>query len=836
MVVHEEARIEPRAEAWSGFIEDGAIARALANYYSDASLTVTVEWNIYEELLMLVDLLHLSRSLRRSPASAGAAILTLSLTLGAGGSIFAVVHAVLLTPPPFRDPDALVIVGEIPIDGPAAAPRAVSYATFERWRDRAGSLATMEAGDGTNLTLTELGAAERVSANDVTPGYLTLLGSIPALGRAFEFEDVGRPVAIISHAFWRGKLAADPGVIGRPIILGGQSHTIVGVLPERFLFELNPSEVWRPLPVTPAQAARVGYRVSVLARLAPNVSRASLGAALDDVSRTSSPPARIVVIPIATAISGDAARTLGLLAGAAALAVLIAFTNFTGLLLVRSIDRRRELAIRSALGARRSEIARQLLLEAQAFVALGTVGGGLLALWLTPAVSRLALEQFGGLRHRDVAISWDLIAVMAIAASACAWLCALPPARMAARRSVLDVLRRGATSPPRELLLRRVFVTGEVALAFVLLACVTLLGGSLLRLLKVNPGFDARGVLALQVSVPAANYTLDRVVSFYAALQNALEDRLGRRSIAIVNEIPLTSDRGRGLVSVRPTDVGRESVVRETSPAYFDVMRIPLLAGRPFETRDDSSAPPRVVISKSLAEGLFAFEQPIGRQIWLAAGAQMAEIIGVAGDVKHRALDEAPLPTVYLSALQAPSRSSVVVVRSARPDADVIAAVREEVRRLDGNLPVYRVQSMQDVVAASPGMPARRVLTATFMGFALLALVLGAIGLFGVVAHDVASRRAELALRIALGADPMRILSATLGQGAVMVGSGLAVGGLLSIWTGRALSGAGFVTDRFDVLSVSVPATMLIIAGTAAVLPAARRAARTDPVTAVRSE
>ena len=782
---------------------------------------------------MLVDLLHLSRNLRRSPASAGAAILTLSLTLGAGASIFAVVHAVLLTPPPFKNPDALVVVGETSIDGPAAAPRGVSYATFEAWRERAGSLAEMEAADGTNLTLTELGAAERVSANDVTAGYMTLLGVTPALGRAFELEDVGHPVAIVSHAFWRGKLAADPRAIGRPLILGGQSHTIVGVLPERFLFELNPSEVWRPLP---PQAARAGYRVSVVTRLAPNVSPASLAAALDDVSRASSPPARVVVIPIATAISGDAARTLGLLAGAAALAVLIAFANFAGLLLVRSIDRRRELAIRSALGARPREVARQLLLEAQALVIMGTAGGVLLALWMTPAVSRLALEQFGGVRHRDVAISWELIAVVAIAASACASFCALLPARLAARRSVLDVLRRGATPPPRELILRRVFVTGEVALAFVLLACMTLLGGSLLRLLKVNPGFDARGVLALQVSVPAATYNLERVVSFYATLQNALEERLGRRSTAIVNEIPLTSDRGRGPVSVRPNEVGLEAVVRETGPAYFDVMRIPIVAGRSFEPRDNASAPPRVVINESLAERLFAFEQPIGRQIWLAAAAQMAEIVGVAGDVKHRALDEASLPTVYLSAFQAPSRSNIIVVRSARSDADVIAAVREEVGRLDGNIPVYRVRSMPDVVAASPGVPARRVLTTTFMGFALLALVLGAIGLFGVVAHDVASRRGEIALRIALGADPMRILSATLGQGAVMVGSGLAVGAVLSIWAARALTSFGFATGRFDALSASVAATVLIMAGAAAVLPAARRAARTDPLIALRSE
>jgi predicted permease len=540
---------------------------------------------------------------------------------------------------------------------------------------------------------------------------------------------------------------------------------------------------------------------------------------------------------VATAIAGDATRTLGLLAGAAALAMLIAFTNLAGLLIVRSIDRRRELAVRTALGARQSEIARQLVLEAEALAAMGIVGGVLLALWMTPAVGRLALEQFGNVANREVAVSWRVIGVVAMVAAACAGICGSLPALFVARRRLVDVLRRGATPPPRELALRRLFVIGEVALAFVLLVSVTLLGRSLLSVLTVNPGFDAHGVLTMQVSIPAASYTnLERVVSFYSALQSALEERLGAQAISIIDEIPLTGDRGRSLVSVRPTEVGREAVVREAGPAYFEVMRIPVVAGRQFDPGDTSSAPPRVVVSESLAERLFAFEPPIGRHIWLAAAAQTAEIIGVVGEVKHRALDEAFSPTVYLSAFQSSSRSRILVVRSARPDADAIAAVREEVARLDGDLPVYRTRSMREVVVVSPGVPARRVLTATFMGFALLSVVLGGIGLFGVVAHDVASRRAELALRIALGADPMRILSATLGQGALMVGSGLAVGGVLSIWAARALSGVIFAAGRLDIQSVGVAAAVLMVVGTGAVLPAARRAAHTDPLIALRSE
>jgi putative ABC transport system permease protein len=300
----------------------------------------------------------------------------------------------------------------------------------------------------------------------------------------------------------------------------------------------------------------------------------------------------------------------------------------------------------------------------------------------------------------------------------------------------------------------------------------------------------------------------------------------------------LTHDRGRRVVRAQPTDPRREAVLREAGTGYFDVMRIPIVAGRAFDARDNSGTPPRVVVSESLAETLFPREQAIGRQMILGGGrfAVMVEVIGVVGDVKHRALDEAFLPTVYLSAWQAPSRNVILVIRGQRPDADVGAVVREEVARLDRDVPVQGGRSMENMVQASPGVPARRVLTATFMGFALLAIVLAGIGLFGVVAHDVASRRKELALRLALGADPMRIAMRTIGQGAWLVAAGLLTGGVLSIWTTRALGSMVFETGRFDPRNILVAAAVLMVVGAAAVLPAAQRAARTDPVTALRSE
>ena len=784
---------------------------------------------------MTIELRHLGRTLRRSPASAAAAVLTLAVTLGAGASIFGVVDAVLLTPPPFTDPDAVVTIGETPLDESGSAPRAIAYATLEAWRDRARSLAVIEAFDPTFLTLTGMGAAERTRATDVTPGFLTLLGATPMMGRAFTDDDVGRPVAIVSHAFWRGKLGANPDAIGRAIVLGGQTHTIVGVLPERFVYGLDITDIWRPLPLTPALAARGGGRVQAIARLAPNVAPASLAAALDDVSRMSTPPARVLATRVAVAFAGGAARPLGLLAGAAALAMLIAFINLAGLLIVRSIDRGRELAVRTALGASRMEIAQQLVLEALAIAATGTMAGAVLAYWLTPEVARLALQQFIGIGSREIAVSWRVIVAVSMLAAACACVCGAIPAIVASRRNVMDVLRRGATAAPRERWLRRVFVTAVVSVAFVLIVSVTLLGRSLFTVLAINPGFDGDGVVTAAVGLSPAKYPSDdRIVSFYSTLESELSPRLGARAIAIIDELPLTHDRGRRLVSVRDTDPRREAVIRSASTAYFDVLRIPVLAGRTFERRDDASAPTRVVISESLAARLFPRESPIGRQLLLAPGNQPAEIIGIVGDVKHRSLDEQILPTVYVSAWQFPSRGSRLVLRSTR--ADAMATVVEQVRRLDSELPVYDRAPMSDVVAASPGVPVRRVLGATFLGFALLAVLLGAIGLFGVVAHDVASRRAELALRMALGANPTRILTTTLGQGAWMVGSAIVLGGGLSFWASQAIAAVISTSGAIDFMSAAAAAGVLILVGICAVLPAARRAARIDPLVALRGE
>ena len=785
---------------------------------------------------MRLDILHLFRSLRRSPASALAAVLTLSLTLGAGAAIFAVVDAVVLTPPPFANPEALVIVRETPAGEAAVSLRATPFGRFEAWRQRAGAIAQLEAMDGTNLTMTGLGTAERVSAMDVTPGYLPLLGVMPVAGRGFDSSDIAQPVVIVSHAFWTNRLGGDPGAVGRQIVLGSRPHTIVGILPEKFSFTLSSGDLWRPLPVTVATAVRTGYRVSALARLGPGATAADLSAALDGVSGAAVPPLRTEVTPIASVIAGDAPKMLALLAGAAAIAMIVALTNLAGLLLVRAIDRRRELAVRTALGAGRASIVRQLLLEAQAIVILGATGGALLALWLTPIVAGLALQQFGGVGPSGIAVNWRGIILISLAACAVAALCVLLPSVASARNGIVDVLRRGITAPPRDRRMRRVFVTAQIALAFVLLVSVTFLARGWMTLLRTPMGFEANGVISLAVSLPGARYaTTERVGTFYATLQNSLRQRLGDRAAAIIDELPTTGDRGRLAVAERPGEPRGEAVIRSASRDYFEVMRIPIAAGRAFDATDTASAPRRVVVSSLIAQRLFG-AAAVGRQVWLGAGTQPAEIVGVTGEVKHGALDGPPTPTVYLPALQVPSPSSLIVVRSQRPTGDVINEVRNAVAGLDPDLPVYAVRSMSDIVARSPGIPVRRVLTAAFTGFAVIALVVGALGLFGVAAHDVATRRAELALRIALGANPRRILMGTMQQGALMVGAGLMAGGLLSIWTSRAVGALVSTRVSFDIAGIALPAMVIMLTGIAAVFPAARRASRTDPLAALRNE
>ena len=786
---------------------------------------------------MFIELRHFSRVIRRSPTSAAAAVLTLALTLGAGTALFALVDAVVLTPPPFAEPESLVLLGEVPMESMRAFPRPVSWTTFERWREYRHVVPQIEGFDPTNMTLTGHGPAERVSATAVTPGFFSLLGVSPTLGRTWSEEHAESDVAVVSEGFWRAKLGNDRNVLGSLIVLGGRSVTVIGVLPKRFTFGLNPSDVWVPLRRFAADSRDGGPPVRVLGRLAPGSTAARASLTLDQVSGRATPPARAVALPLAGVIAGALGSIVPLLLLGASVAIALAVINLTGLLVVSAIERHREFAIRRALGAGAWQLAKQLLIETHVLVASGAIGGVLVALWITPLVGRLALDQFRSASTSDLQVNWRAITALGLAAWPCAWLCGLAVSARGLRAKGSDLLSRSAAVGPRELALRRVLVAAEITLAFVLLASLAVVGRSLQRTFAINPGFDAAHVLTAGVSLPAVRYPdLQRVAAFYQNIDQALSNRLGRANVAIVDELPLTGDSGRSFVGAHQGQADRESVLRVAGTSYFDVMQIPIVDGRGFEGRDDRAAPSRVVISQSLARELFGDARSAGRRIWVAAPGRMAEVVGVAGDVKHRALDEPALPTIYLSAWQQPSPTSKLVVRRSQGDSDILSILRTEVERLDRELPVYGVRPMEDIVQTSPGMPTRRVMAVCFLAFAALAVVVAGLGIFGIVTHDLALRRFEYALRLALGANPARLQGAIAGRAAAIVAAGLVPGVLLATGASRMLRSVLADIDSTDpVAFAAVAAVLFFVVGIAIAAPA-RRVTRTDPALVLRSD
>lgn len=793
--------------------------------------------NLRDQAALLArELRQLGRAMRRAPISAGSAILTLSLTVGAGTAILVIVDRVLLAPSPLAAPEALVTIGTTTPDSPDAVPRAVDVSLFRSWRQGSGALAQLEAFDPTNVTLTGSGDAERLRGTDATTGFLALLGATPAMGRLPAADDAGRPVVVVSYALWSRAFGADSTVLGRDVILSGQPHTIIGVLPESFDFALSRSDVWRPMAIATGDR---GSALRVVARIHEGSSLAALTQTLDALSLTSPEAGRARVTPVVEEIAGDSVRTLGLLGAAAAGALLLAFMNLAVLLTVRSMDRREEFAVRTALGAPASERTRQLLLESGTIVLLGVGGGWLVASLLTPTIGRLALEGAGPV-VQDLVVSGRVGLTMAVVAVSLALVCGLVPTVGSRPGKIGAALRRGRTASGREVRMRRIFVAGEVALAYTLLVSMAVLGFSLQVLGGVDPGFEANGLTKLQLSLPQGRYPTSEVsAAFYAALQAEVEGRLGAGTAGLVDEEPMSGDAGRSRTGFVSDAADHEAILRTASAGYFDVLEIPVVAGRTFTDGPvgQDRALPELVISESLVTELFGSQEPVGRRLWLEALDGHAEVVGIVGDVRHRSLDEATLPTMYLSAVDFPSASSILLVRNDGPTASVVEQVRDVVRRLDPDLPVYGVRAMDDVIATSPGVPVRRVLTGTMGGFALLALLLSATGLFGVAAHDALLRRGELSLRLALGAAPSRILWGSLGRGLLSVSVGLAAGGVLSFW---AISSLRHLLFEMDGVSVAVTggavALLLVAVGCAAVFPVAWRSSRGDPSTVLRGD
>ena len=519
--------------------------------------------------------------------------------------------------------------------------------------------------------------------------------------------------------------------------------------------------------------------------------------------------------------------------GAATLAVGIAFANLLILTLVRALDRSRELAVRMAVGAGPGEPRRQLVLEAVIVALLGGAGASLLALWSTPWISRLALD-FGGLARRDITIGLPTVLALGVSAIAGGALCGL----LARPAATLTSLRGGRSDPVGHLAARRALVAAEAGVTLVLVALLAVVGTSLDRVLAIDPGFEPEGLVKAQLSLPPADYPdAASVTGFYAALRTGLASRLSGASVAIVDEAPMTGDGGRRAVALVGGDRGVDAVVRAATAGYFETLGVGVAEGRGYAPSEAEAVRIPVLASTELVRALGFEGAALGRALRIDGVDAEVEIVGVVEDVRHRALDEPLLPSLYLPAERFPSASSVLMVRSDHPPAIVIAAARDEVAILDPGLPLYGVATMADVVARSPGVPALRLLTVILAAFGLLAMALSALGLFGTVAHDVRRRAREIDLRVALGARPGSVVWGTLVRNGRPVLIGLAGGAAVCVALTGTISTLTVQVTAVEagVLLVLASASVLVVTLGAA-LPAARAAARREPMAGLRRD
>ncbi len=798
----------------------------------------------------LNDLRYALRKLLRTPGFTIVAVLTLGLGIGANSAIFSLVDAVLLRPLPYPAPerlmrlDALVHGHPAPFSGP----------NFLDFRAQNRVFTDMAAWDPETTTLTGAGEPERLQATDVSAGFFGILGVQPALGRTFrpgDNEPGHTAVVVLSDGLWRQRFGADPGILGRAISLDGAPAQVVGVMPAGFAFPRE-AVLWRPLEYN-AMFRDPGNRralwLRVIARLRPGVTPAR---AQSDVAAIAGRLQKdypdlagnigASATPLAESMVGDLRTPLLLLLGAVGLVLLIACANVASLLLARASARATELAVRSALGAGRRRLVRQLLTESAVLALLGGGFGLLLGAWGAALLVRLGP---GGIpRLEGVGVNGGVILFTAVVALVTALVFGAVPAWQATRVELTESLKEGARgggarrSTGR---LRAGLVVAELALAVMLLSGAGLLLRSFARLQAVDPGFRADHTVAFDLGLPDTRYgEPERVAEFYRTLLERLSALPGVQETGAVSALPLTGFRMRLSFDVKgraPAPASEKPAldVIAATPGYLRALRIPVLRGRSFTSEDRAGARPVVLLNEEAVRRYFPGEDPIGQVVQLGWPRSPAgEVVGIVRDVREEGLTAAAEPQIYLPQAQVPFASMSVVVRTTGDPARVASLVRREVHALDPDLAVDHLRTVREVVDRSIAEP--RLYATLLALFAAVALTLAAVGIFGVMAYTVAQRRRELGIRLALGARPGGVLRLVVGQAAVLVAVGIALGLLGTLALSRVLAGLLFGVSATDPATLAAVAVGLgAVALLASWLPA-RAATRIAPSEALRLE
>ncbi|HEX6534881.1 MAG TPA: ABC transporter permease [Gemmatimonadaceae bacterium] len=833
---HEARGLDPAAARAEALREFGGVVLAKESVRDARGLTVVDD--------LRRDIRFAARVLRRSPGFTAVAMITLALGIGATTAVFTVVNGVLLRALPFPHSARLVALFEH--DG-TKDRMAVSFPNFTDWRAESRAFAGMAAYGAGEATV--LGASEpvRASVTAASADFFRVLRVAPLRGRTFlpeESRPGGVPVAVVSEAFWRRYLGATPTLGDVHLELWNTSFTVVGVMPSSFDFPEH-SAIWIPLEPLEQGSGRTAHNDQVIARLAPGVTieraRAemnAIAARLHERHHGDDDATAATVVGLRDEMVGPVRRQLALVFGAVLFVLLVACVNLTSANLARGAARAREMALRTALGAGRGRLVRQLVAENLLLALAGGGAGIALAVWLVRMLLALApatLPRAGG-----VSVSATVL-LFAVGVSVVTGLCiALLPALQVSATDLRGAIadgERGTSAGRRPV--RGALIAVEVGMALVLLVGAGLLIRSFRALLAQDPGFDPRGVLTAELSLPSTRAgSQASIAAYYDQALASVASVPGVEHAALINAVPLGPSGLDGAFAIgdRPGEKGYADY-RVVSEDYFATMRIPIITGRGFLPSDDSSATNVTLVNQTLARRLWPGESPIGKRIRPFGmdkhAAKWLTVVGVVGDVRQRGLDTPPRPEHYVFYRQRPERASdaTIVIRTSVPPGSVAGAVRERLRAIDPDVPVV-LATMDDVVARS--LADRRFVMLVLTGFGALALVLAAVGIYGVLSHSVASRTREIGIRAALGADGRRVLALVMRDAMLPVLAGLAAGvggaALLTRLT-RALL---YDVSPMDAPTIGAAITLIALVAVAAALVPARRAMRVDPVVALR--
>jgi len=794
-----------------------------------------------------------ARVLCKNPAFTVAAILTLALGIGANTAIFTVTNALLLRPFPYRDPERLVIVGAKDQNKDFGG----TLLRYELLRDRNQSFDGVAAFTTDNFNLTGREEPLQVPIARVSANFFSLLGVQPRLGRSFtedEGRPEGKPVVLLSDAIWRSRFNGDPNIVGQTVTLDTTPHTIVGVLPPNVQFPfVGEADIWTPryfeytLMSTQRLRMGVGY-LGYLARMRPGTTSASAEAELAVLNRQyreenpnapdADPNVVMTADPLRDMVVANVRSKVLILTGAVAVALLIACANVTSLLLSRGLTRRREIAVRTALGASRRSVVQQLLTESMLIAGVA----GVLGIGLSWIATR-ALVQWGGEQlPQGIPVGIDLrVLLFTVGISLLTGVIfGTLPALQLARTDLQSTLRdegRGSSAGHGRVRMKSVLVVGQVALSLLLLIGAGLLLRSFGKLLQVDPGFEAHNVLAMNVSLPTVKYAKpEQQIAFFDELLRRVRAMPGVRDAAISAAMPLTWKR---ITPVLPE--GQPNVplaqrpfldIEAISPQWFQTMRVPLRGGRAFTDADNAQSPKVVIVNETFARRFWPNQNPVGKHVVVGRWPDAAEVIGVAADVKNKGLAQDTQAQLYLAFPQLPWGNMNLLVRTSVPPLSITSAVRAQISAVDPDQPVTGIQTVDELMDSSRAQPRFTMMLLSF--FSATALALAVIGIYGMLAYFVAERRVELGIRLALGAERADIVRMVLRQGMVLVLSGIVIGLVASLAMSKLMSSLLYDVSVHDARTFALmPALFLGIALLASYLPA-RRATKVDPVEALR--